>query len=583
MTGDDWSDRLDELFRQEIFLTGDGSPAEDRNVLTYRRLRAVAEALGLDRDLAGDPDRLYPLLARAAVTDPSLFHVLGVHMGAGIGVIAEYGDGAAEDVLLRLESGAAVACVLITEEGRGSSHIAQRTHAVFDPATRDFVLDSPDDGARKLPCTAGLSGVPKIGVTTAAVVVGGVERGVFTFAVELSDENGARPGVTITPLAPSLLLPGDHAAVSFRGVRVPFDHWLADGARIDASGGFRDRLGGRDARLLRTLGFVSNMQAGASAGAAAVARAAVGSAIREAYQRTTMGRLNPGATVISYQTHQRALFPALATAYALGRLVEHARSTHHHAATDLGAMSASPWAAANRLTALVKVRATEAAAEVVRTCLTHGTAQTLLTSPLAAYQGLVQGYALAAGSNQLIKLDAGRAMAEGAGYQPPDTALANPGSRDLLDPELWPHLLCSREALLHGQLVEALEDSALEDGAADADEFARWNPRMPAAVELTDAHLDRLMLECALAGTGAVKDAAGAEAEPLCALLAIDLIRPHLGWYLCAGLLGTGQANIVDDTLASLCDRIAPNGRALADLALGIRPPGHDGGAERTR
>ena len=578
MTGDDWSDRLDELFRQEIFLTGDGSPAEDRNVLTYRRLRAVAEALGLDRELAADPDRLHPLLARAAVTDPSLFHVLGVHMGAGIGVIAQYGGAAAHDLLARLESGAAVACVLITEEGRGSSHIAQRTHAVFDPTTRDFVLDSPDDGAHKLPCTAGLSGVPKIGVTTAAVVVGGVERGVFSFAVELSDENGARPGVTITPLAPSLLLPGDHAAVSFRGVRVPFDHWLADGARIDASGGFRDRLGDPDARLLRTLGFVSNMQAGASAGAAAVARAAVGSAIREAYQRTTMGRLNPGATVISYRTHQQALFPALATAYALGRLVEHARSTHPNAAADLGAMSSSPWAAANRLTALVKVRATEAAAEVVRTCLTHGTAQTLLTSPLAAYQGLVQGYALAAGSNQLIKLDAGRAMAEGSGYQPPDTALANRGSRDLLDPELWPHLLCSREALLHGRLVESLED-----GAADGNEFARWNPRMPTAVELADAHLDRLMLECVLAGTGAVKDAAGAGAEPLCALVAIELIRPHLGWYLCAGLLGTGQANLVDNTLASLCDRIAPRGRALAEFALGIRPPGHDGGAQRTK
>ena len=136
--------------------------------------------------------------------------------------------------------------------------------------------------------------------------------------------------------------------------------------------------------------------------------------------------------------------------------------------------------------------------------------------------------------------------------------------------------------LRNGVGKEGLVES-LEDGAADADEFARWNPRMPAAVELADAHLDRLMLECVLAGTGAVKDAAGAGAEPLCALVAIELIRPHLGWYLCAGLLDTGQANIVDNTISALCDRIAPRGRALAEFALGIRPPGHDGGAERTK
>ncbi|GGX54068.1 hypothetical protein GCM10010341_89090 [Streptomyces noursei] len=561
-----WSDRLDELLRQEVFHQPAGNGPQDRHHLTYRRLSAVHAALGLDRTLATDPDRLHALFARTAVVDPSLFHLLASHLVAGIGIISEYGDGSAGGLLEHLESSAAVAAVLITEAGHGASHIAQRTRAAFDPVTREFVLHTPDDNARKQPSTTGLAGVPKVGLVSARLFVDGLDRGVFTFALHLSDKDGPRPGVEITPLPQAPLIPADYAAVRFHHVRIPFSGWLADGATIDDAGAFDDPLSSRDARLARTLAFVADMQLGTCVAASAVARASITSALNDSYRRITMARLRPGVPVIRYRTQQRALFGALATTYALCCLTRHVRSAHTATKSASSPMSWSPWAATDQATALAKARITEAADHVIGTCRLHTGARGFLTEPFPAYQGLVQGYQLAAGSNQLIKLDAARAMTEGTQYQPPESGLPEPEAREPLDQELWRHLLRRREHHLHRRLLDELTKAA----ATEHDEFSVWNDQLLLAETLTESHLDRVLLETALADSRSAPAALRPGIDLLCAILASELISPHRAWYLTSGLLTPAQAAAWDSLPLTLYDRVEPHARTLANTSLGL-------------
>lgn len=542
---------LHDLFSHDLFTRGTPTDPEESGQLTYQRMRAVADYLSGD-PLGGGRARLLAVQERSAVVDPALFHGLLVHYQLAMETLVQLGSGREDlaDELERMRAMASIGSFMITEIGNGNSHASPATEAVYDPERNEFVLHTPHVGAQKFPPNVGLPGLSRLAVVFATVRVDSRHCGVFPFLVPVRDEEGPAPGVSITPLPATNLMPLDYAVVSFDRVRVPYRSWLRDTAVIDPEGGFRDPLTSGE-RLARSLVCSPSVWAAISVGCAAVCRAAVALALRHSFRRTAIGRLAPDQPVISYRNQQRDLFGALATAYAVTALAEQARKPRTAAGGGAAGEGSSPWVSIHRTQSLGKVLAARAAEEVTAVCRRASGAMGFFSANrFLGYQGMAHAYRTAGGDSQLILLDTARALVEGADYQPP-TAPVVPTQADLLDPALWSALAAGRERLLHERLAAELKGR---------ETFAAWNDHASQALELAEAHAARLALETLLASGDA-----SAQLLTLHAFHALSGVAEHAAWYQCEGMLTAEQRHLLTHTLNLLCDRLLEFAPALVD------------------
>lgn len=223
----------------------DDLPRQQRISSAYTRAAAAGRAAPPVDALLAQPPALAALLARAAVADPAMFHILLVHYTLVLApILASDPDGRSVGLsALRasLQSMSSFGSALMTESARSNSQVHLRTEARFDPLTREFVLHTPDADAAKFPNSAGAAGVPKIAAVYARLVVDGTDCGTFTFVVPIKDGRGAvASGVQITPAPTTSALVCDFAYTRFHYKRIPFHSWLSNGARIDDAGRFHD-------------------------------------------------------------------------------------------------------------------------------------------------------------------------------------------------------------------------------------------------------------------------------------------------------------------------------------------------------
>jgi acyl-CoA oxidase len=541
--------QLADLFRHEIFAARSGLTYEEKCRLTYERLRYLGRHVPPGTELLRDPRRLFTVMEWGALASPSLFVAMTIHYCLCLGPLVEFGADR-DDLaghLEALDSMASIGTILVTEVGRGNSHVDLRTRVTYDAARREFTVDTPDAAAQKFMPNVGLAGVPKLGVLYAPLTVAGEGRGVFPFVVRLRDENGPLPGVRITSLPESLFLPLDHALIAFDQVRLPESSLLNDTATLRPA--FHDPLGDPERRLQRSLTVRQNAWAACASALAAVTRASVAIAIRYSHRRLTRTAGSLPVPVIRYRSQQRGLFGGLARAYAITSLANRAKAIR----ADAIAGRASAEALVNRTLGLTKALAVRTAERVASECRRRCGAQGAFSANrIAEYQGLGHALSAAAGDDHLILLGAGRTLSAGLDYEPP--AAGAPGG-DLSEPSSWLALARTRERQLHQELVQGLASAG---GSAEA-----WNDHLGLASDLAWAHAERLALESLLADAASGPERAGLDS--LCALYALEEIERHAGWYLSHELLDPGQVRALPAAIDACCERILPQALGLVD------------------
>ncbi len=438
---------------------------------------------------------------------------------------------------------------LITEPRRGSSHIATRTQARYDPERDEFVLHTPSPVAAKL-ASAALPGLPKLGVVLARLKVAGRDRGVFAFAVPLRDERGPRPGVEISPLPGMPLLAADSCLVTFDHVRVPRRDWLAGGAAIDADGTtFRDVCVDADARLVRTIAAGSYCWSAQSVALAAAARGCVTIALRYASRRTTMGRRTPRLPAIAHPNQHRPLLGALAKAYAITFLSNEAAladAPSQDSERSLGG-AATPWSSINRSSALTKALVARGLEDVADRCRrSYGALGLMTANRVLDYQMLGHAFHAAGGDGQLILLDTARALVAGPSPQPPSRPEDGLDQGSLLDPAYLQSLAEAREHRVH-------QDAA-------------WNEQYDTYLELANAHGAALILAAGIRAASKTDNPDASQLlTDLCLLNALESLHESSGRLLANKLLTPAQVLEIPKAMNILCDRLLPNIATLID------------------
>src|ERR1700710_1641683 len=226
----------------------------------------------------------------------------------------------------------------MTESGHGSNVQALGTTATYDSEAGEFVIDTPDDRARK-DYIGNAALHASHAVVFAQLVVDGESRGVHALVVPIRDEQGEpAPGVRIEDCGRKIGLNGvDNGRCYFDGVRVPRHPLLDRYAVVTEDGRYFSDIENPDRRFFTMLGTL--VQGRVCVGGAGInaSKVALAVAIEYAHHRRQFG--NPGSgeeeVLLDYGMHQRRLFPLLARTYALHFAQERVAAQLHEIFTDI--------------------------------------------------------------------------------------------------------------------------------------------------------------------------------------------------------------------------------------------------------
>jgi acyl-CoA oxidase len=611
------SDR--ELFRPIV-----GLSLSEQRARALEQLQTLSQdgltALGFPAEYGGGGDLGASIVAfeMLAMGDLSLMVKVGVQFGLFGGAVLHLGNNDHHQrYLADIAGGRLLGCFAMTEHGHGSDVAALRTTATYDPATEEFVLDTPDDSARK-EYIGNAADDGRMAAVFAQLVTGGESHGVHAFLVPIRDDEGRpMPGVRIADCGPKAGLNGvDNGQLWFSEVRIPRTELLDRYGSVAADGTYSTPIENSTKRFFTMLGTLIQGRISVAGGAGSATKVALEIALRYAEQRTQFeapGR--PGEVVLlDYLAHQRKLLPALAKSYALhfaqAELVEtlHDVSTAGTGAPDKpeGERKDADQVDGQRRelearAAGIKATATWHASKTIQTCREAcGGAGYLSENRLPGLKADTDVFTTFEGDNTVLlqlvakelltsyrdhfgELDVLGTVRFVAG-QAVGTVLERTAARPLIAKLLaaagrdedaeWTDrgwqisLFDFRERHLLDGLARRLRKAAGAD-----DPFEIFNQCQDHLLSTAQAHVDRILLESFVAGIDACADPSVAELlGALCDLYVLSTVEAERAWFIEHGRLSATRTKQLSAEVNRLCGLLRPHVRTLVG-AFGIPSP----------
>ncbi|MFC4372770.1 acyl-CoA dehydrogenase [Nocardia halotolerans] len=549
----------------------------------------------------GDPGGAVTGLEMLAYADLSLWVKSGVQWGLFGGAVENLGTERHRDYIKQLISLDLLGCFAMTESGHGSDVGELETTATYDPATQEFVINTPTPSARK-DYIGGAAAHARMAAVFAQLITAEGNHGVHCLLVPIRDERGADlPGVTTYDDGLKGGLPGvDNGRIVFDHVRVPRENLLNRYADVAADGTYSSEIENPSRRFFTTLGTLVRGRVSVGGAAAAGARVALSIAVRYALARRQFSDPETGeeTLLMDYRSHQRRLLPLVAKSFALAfaqnDLVHRMDEIQRGDQTEPGAQRALEKRAAG-LKVAQTAHATRAIQECREACggagyLTENRLVTLKadTDVFTTFEGdnvvltqLVAKELLTAYSDEVRDLDAAgwvRFAATMAG----DVVRKRSGVRQLIqtlrdrsDETVDEADLSKRDVQL--QLFADREDYLLRTAAhrlraraADTGPLEAFNNAQDHILAAGAAHIDRLVLEEFVAGLADIEDPeAKALAETVCDLYVYSTLEENLAWYIMHRFMSVERAKAVRRGVNELVDRLRPDALTLVE-AMGV-------------
>lgn len=308
----------------EFFQTTRPTSPQQHTQLVEKWCRHFADMglgrLGLPPSEGGDPFRFLCLGYELGLLDFNLMMRFGLQFGFVLRAVTRLGSEQQHqawlDRITRMETSL---CLAMTEVDHGSNVRGLQTEATFDPESKQLVLHTPNEGATKDYVTA--AEFADVALLFGQLKSHQKSHGVHAFLVPLRSESGdLRPGITLTKCGEMGGLNGlSYSRLSFSQVSIGLDSLLNRHAHLDELGNYYCLLKSESHRFQAMLGTLvvgrSLIAAGASAGAKKCLTLALSYAARR--RQFTAKAESLERTLLSYQSVQKKLMPALATLIAI--------------------------------------------------------------------------------------------------------------------------------------------------------------------------------------------------------------------------------------------------------------------------
>ncbi|WP_018333142.1 acyl-CoA dehydrogenase [Actinomycetospora chiangmaiensis] len=500
-------------------------------------------------------------------------------------------------------------CFGMTETGHGSDVQSVHTTATYDPATEEFVVDTPTESAKKdyigNAARDGRMAAVFVQLWSAPTGEAPVRHGVHAVLVPLRDEEGnVLPGVEITDDGHKEGLNGvDNGRLAFHGVRVPRENLLDRYGSVNADGTYSSSIESENRRFFTMLGALVRGRISVSGSAVGAAQLALTIAIRYAEARRQFAA--PGGdgeiVILDYLAHQRKLFPLLARTYALrfaqNELVEmlHDIQTEREAG---GSVDENRQRELESRAAGIKALSTWNATEVIQVCreacggqgyLSENRLGTLRadTDVFTTFEGdntvllqlvakgLISGYADDFGNldtlgtirfvaDQVLDTVAERTSLHQLAERLRGAATGG-DDEELLDSSWQIKLLDDREQHTLDGLVRRLRP-ARGKGVTPDKAFAIFNRAQDHLLHSARSHLDGLVLDAFNRACEAQTDPTARQLmRSVCDLYALSVVEQDKGWFLEHGRISAGRSKAVTSEINKLCHTLRPHARALVD------------------
>ena len=546
-----------------------------------------------------------------AFGDLSVVVKVGVQFGLFGGAILQLGTKPHHDAYLDdLIHGRLLGCFAMTESGHGSNVQALGTTATYDVEAREFVIDTPDDRARK-DYIGNAAAHAQVAVVFAQLVVDGESHGVHALVVPIRDEQGeALPGVRIEDCGHKFGLNGvDNGRLYFSGVRVPRTSLLDRYAVVTDDGRYFSDIENANRRFFTMLGTL--VQGRVCVGGAGInaSKVALALAIEYAQHRRQFG--NPGSgteeLLLDYGMHQRRLFPLLARTYALHFAQERVAADLHEVFSNIedagdaelarrslesraaGTKALGTWHASrtiqecreacggagylsvNRFDALRADTDVFTTFEGDNTILMQLVAKGLLTDYKDSFEdldqiGMVRFVASTAVETVLERTNARSILERMRDVMPVGKGGKGDDDPDLLDQRYQLEMLTWREEHMLSSVARRLK-SGIDKGIDPAQVFSLCQDHVIGAAH---AHVERIVLESFLDKLADQEPGPNTDAlKLLCDLYALSCIEGDRAWFLEHGRLSNARAKAVTAQVNELGRRIRPIAQQLVD-ALGV-------------
>ncbi|GGO90822.1 acyl-CoA oxidase [Nocardioides phosphati] len=546
-----------------------------------------------------------------AFGDLSALVKIGVQFGLFGGAVLNLGTKRHHDAhLADIAAGRLLGCFAMTETGHGSNVQAIGTTATYDVATGEFVIETPDDSARK-DYIGNAARHGTMAAVFAQLVVGGPDgqpqnHGVHCLLVPIRDEAGEpMPGVRIRDCGHKMGLNGvDNGRLWFDGVRVPREALLNRFADVSADGVYSSEIESANRRFFTMLGTLVMGRVSVAGAGISASKVALTVATRYADRRRqfTTDDDQPELLLLDYGQHQRRLFPLLARTYALhfaqDGLRRHfddvfsGRATSEQVRRDLeskaaGIKALGTWHAtrtiqecreacggagyltANRFTALKADTDVFTTFEGDNHVLLQLVAKGLLTDYSSEFGDMSQfelvKFVAGMAVDQVVERTMAHRLIERLRDVLPGDDKWNQES-GLLDPTYHLDMLRFREEHMVAGAAKRLK-RGIDAGLPAGEVFSRVQDHV---IATANAHVERLMLESFIAVFATLPHGDNRVALGLlCDLFALTTIEADRGWFMEHNRLTGNRSKAITREINDLCRKLRPLAVDLVD-AFGI-------------